>query len=163
MLHRLSKHRAWSLLLKVLIGYVLCAHSLKTLARNRDWHSASSLHKAGVRFNPSNPILLSNLGLEHALKEDYSQAELLYLSSMEQTPRFSGGYHNYGLLMKLLHRYEEAEEVSLTKQIWSIFDLMCCSQLQRPLQAYEFTYLMVLGIPANQAKRPRNNSYFILL
>ena len=109
----LSRHfiRA-SLLLKVLLGYLILVHGMKTVSRNRVWYSATTLNQAGVRFNPRNPVLLSNLGIEHAMKEDYGQAERLYLSSMQQTPSFSGGYYNYGMLMNLLHRYEEAEQVS---------------------------------------------------
>ena len=103
--------RNFGLLLRVMLGCLLLVYGVKTMVRNRDWYSASTIHTAGVKFNPTNAVLLSNLGIEHAIKGDYSQAELLYLSSMQITPSFSGGYHNYGMLMKLLHRYEEAEQV----------------------------------------------------
>ncbi len=108
---RVSSHQTLHILLSVFIGSLLLTHAAKTLSRNRVWHSTNSLHRAGVRFNPRNPILLSNLGIEHAIKEEYSRAELLYRSSMQQTPSYSGGYHNYGMLMKVLQRYQEAEEV----------------------------------------------------
>ena len=112
LLQKASTHHGISTLLKLLFGYLVVTHGFKTVLRNRAWYSANSLNQAGVRFNPNNPILLSNLGIERAIEQDYDQAELLYLSSMQQTPRFSGGYYNYGMLMNLLHRYQEAEEVS---------------------------------------------------
>ena len=112
MLHqRLSSRQTLSILFRLLIGCLLCVHAAKTLSRNRVWYSTTSLQRAGVQFNPQNPILLSNLGIEHAIKEEYSQAELLYLTSMRQKPSYSGGYYNYGRLMKIMHRYQEAEEV----------------------------------------------------
>ena len=113
LLTKTSKLFPAHLFVKLMIGYILVACSIKTASRNRDWYSATTLNRAGVRFNPKNGVLLSNLGIEHAMQEDYSQAELLYQASMRQSPSYSGGYYNYGMLMNLLHRYEEAEEVSL--------------------------------------------------
>jgi hypothetical protein len=110
-LQRVSIYRRVATLFKVLIGCLLLTYVVKTVVRNRDWYSATSLNRAGVQFNPNNPILLSNLGIEHALNHNFPQAEWLYRSSMEQTPLYSGGYYNYAILMKLLHRYEEAEKV----------------------------------------------------
>ena len=108
----ISHRHTASTVLTAAIACLLVVHAMKTVVRNRDWYSATTLNRAGVQFNPNNPIMLSNLGIEYALKEDFSQAEQLYLSSMQQTPSYSGGYYNYGILMKLLHRYQEAEEVS---------------------------------------------------
>ena len=107
----LSERQMFRPLLWGSVVLLLCTHAAKTLSRNRAWKSTGTLQKAGVQFNPHNPIMLSNLGIELAIEEEYSQAELLYLSSMRQKPSYSGGFHNYGMLLKLMHRYQEAEEV----------------------------------------------------
>ena len=99
-------------IIQVFIGYLLVMHSLKTLHRNRDWYSYTTFNKAGVKFNPFNAATLSNLGIDHAVVQDYAIAEQLYEASMKVAPYYSFGYYNYGKLMKITHRYREAEGVS---------------------------------------------------
>ena len=94
------------------LGYILVMHSVKTLHRNRDWYSYTTFNKAGVKFNPFNAAMLSNLGIDHAVTQDYVIAEQLYEASMRVAPHYSVGYYNYGKLMKVTHRYQEAEWVS---------------------------------------------------
>ena len=115
LLRRCSRVHSVSWLAKLALGYLLIMHSVKTLSRNRDWLTGMTINKAGVRFNPRHAIMLSNLGIEHALKEDYERAEILYRTGMHSYPYYSGAFHNYGLLMNILHRYDEAEEVCLLK------------------------------------------------
>ena len=98
--------------IKVVIGYLLLVHSIKTVYRNRDWHSYATFNKAGVKFNPLNAVMLSNLGIDHAVLKEYSIAERLYATSMRVAPQYSVGYYNYGKLMKITQRYKEAEWVS---------------------------------------------------
>ena len=102
--------------LQVSLGYLLVVHSLKTLHRNRDWCSYTAFNKAGVKFNPFNAAMLSNLGIDHAVMQDYAIAEQLYEASMRVAPYYSVGYYNYGKLMKITHRYQEAEWVSFKCQ-----------------------------------------------
>ena len=115
LVYRKSIKWHWAnMLVKLMIGWLLIFYSAKTLRRNRDWLNGMAINRAGVQLNPRHAIMLSNLGIEHALKEDYKKAEILYWSGMHSYPYFSGAFHNYGLLMNILHRYEEAEEVSLS-------------------------------------------------
>ena len=105
--------RTCSWLPKGVLGFLLLVYCLKTIGRNRDWLSAMTINKAGVNFNPLHAIMLSNLGIEYAVKEEYRQAEVLYRTSMLSYPYFSGAFYNYGTLMNIFHRYKEAEEVCL--------------------------------------------------
>ena len=97
----------------VMIGYLLTVQSFKTMFRNRDWYSYTSFNRAGVKFNPFNAAMLANLGIDHAVMKDYTVAEQLYATSMRVAPHYSIGYYNYGKLMKITQRYNEAEWVSL--------------------------------------------------
>jgi hypothetical protein len=108
-----SKHsKILHKLIQILLGSLLLMYSVKTLHRNRDWYSYTTFNKAGVKFNPFNAATLSNLGIDHAVMEDYVIAEQLYEASMRVAPYYSVGYYNYGKLMKVTHRYQEAEWVS---------------------------------------------------
>ena len=108
-----GKMRTGNWLTRVLLGFILLVYSMKTMSRNRDWLSATTINKAGISFNPLHAIMLSNLGIEYAMREDYRQAEILYKTSMHSYPFFSGGFYNYGILMNILQRYKEAEEVCI--------------------------------------------------
>ena len=111
----LQKARKSNLLYKLvqlLIVFLLLVHSIKTVRRNRDWYSHTTFDKAGVKFNPFNAVMLSNLGIDHAVVQEYGVAEQLYATSMRVAPDYSFGYYNYGKLMKITQRYREAEWVS---------------------------------------------------
>ena len=112
LLRRARKSNLLKKSLLIFIGCLLLLYSVKTLLRNRDWYSYSTFNKAGVKFNPLNAAMLSNLGIDHAVMKDYSIAEQLYEASMRVAPHYSVGYYNYGKLMKITQRYREAEWVS---------------------------------------------------
>ena len=113
LLQRAQNSKILHKFVQILLGYLLVMHSVKTLHRNRDWHSYTSFNKAGVKFNPFNAAMLSNLGIDHAVMQDYAIAERLYAASMRVAPYYSVGYYNYGKLMKVTQRYQEAEWVSV--------------------------------------------------
>ena len=101
------------LLMQVAIGYLLLVHSLKTVVRNRDWVTGLTMYSSAIKFNPKSGIMLSNLGIEYAMMKNFSFAEELYRASTKVAPHYSRGFFNLGKLMKGLHRYDEAEWVSL--------------------------------------------------
>jgi len=100
-------------LLTLAVAYLIASHSLKTFQRNRDWYSSFTMYSSGVRFNPKSGLMLSNLGIEYALTRDYLHAESLYRTSIGVAPNYSRGFYNLGKLMKIMHRYQEAEEVTI--------------------------------------------------
>ena len=120
LLLRASKSNILYKFVQGLIGYLLLTYSVKTLYRNRDWYSHTTFNKAGVKFNPFNAAMLSNLGIDHAVVKDYAVAEQLYETSMRVAPQYSVGYYNYGKLMKITQRYQEAEWVSSSDRAFQL-------------------------------------------
>ena len=86
----------------------LAAHSYYS---NLNWESNVTLYTAGVRCNPRNGVMLTNLGIEHGRLKNFSFAETLYRTSIQVAPEHSRGYSNLGGLLEALKRYDEAEEV----------------------------------------------------
>ena len=95
-----------------LLAFLLLSHSLKTAVRNFDWRSGFSIYTSGIRRNPTSGVMLSNLGVEYAMKEDYEVAELLYRAAIERAPEYSRAFFNFGKLMKIQRNYRNAEWVS---------------------------------------------------
>ena len=86
----------------------MAAHSFHAAL---EWESNLTLYTAGVRCNPRNGVMLTNLGIEHGRLKNFSFAETLYRTSIHFAPEHSRGYSNLGGLLEALKRYDEAEEV----------------------------------------------------
>ena len=56
--------------------------------------------------------MLSNLGIEYAMRSQYHVSEKLYRASMEAAPGYARAFFNFGKLMKIQDRFESAEWVS---------------------------------------------------
>ena len=98
--------------LKISLALLLVLYSLKTVARNRDWESGVSVYSSGVKHNPSSGVMLSNLGIEFAMKREYHISEKLYRASMDAAPSYPRGFFNFGKLMKIREKFDQAEWVS---------------------------------------------------
>ena len=112
--HLLQRTQTLQLLhscVRLLLGFLLLAHSLKTVTRNRDWHSGFSIYTSGIRHNPTSGVMLSNLGVEYAMSREYDISERLYRTSMEIAPGYSRAFFNFGKLMKIQNDYDAAEWV----------------------------------------------------
>ena len=96
---------------QAVITFVLLTFALRTLIRNRDWHSGLTIYSSGVKFNPKSAVMLVNLGAEYAEMGNYSYAEELFRASTTAAPHYSISHYNLGRLMIKLRRYREAEEV----------------------------------------------------
>ena len=108
-----TKYRPLHQIIRILIGYLLVTHSLKTLYRNRDWYDSPSINTAGMKVNPHNAVLMSNLGIDYAIMREYTKAEQLYTTCIRLSPTYHLPYFNLGKLLKVTHRYQEAESVSV--------------------------------------------------
>ena len=117
-LHKKSGNVFSRSFLKLFILALLLFHAGKTFSRNQDWKSNVTLYGSGVRCNPSNGVMLTNLGIEHGRLKNYSFAECLYRRSIAVAPHHSRGFSNLGGFLEAFKRYEESEEVGLT--------LCCC-------------------------------------
>ena len=98
-------------LIKLSVCSLLLLMAAHTVNRNRVWESNLTLYTSGVRCNPENGVMLTNLGIEHGRLKNYSFAEKLYRTSIQAAPDHSKGYSNLGGLLEALKRYDEAEEV----------------------------------------------------
>jgi tetratricopeptide (TPR) repeat protein len=94
---------------KFLFSLLILSHSLKTVARNRDWYSGFTVYTSGIQQNPTSGVMLSNLGVEYAMIEDYKTSEMLYRTSMKNAPRYSRAFFNFGKLMKIQNIHDRAE------------------------------------------------------
>ena len=99
-------------LVKFLLCVLLLSHSVKTVMRNRDWYSNMSLFSSGVKINPSNAKILSNLCNQYEIVRNLSFAEIVCREAVEVQPDYIVAVNNLGNI--LVHRgmNAEAEEVS---------------------------------------------------
>ena len=108
----LFRNKCFKSLITALILMLVALHGLRTFQRNYDWKSNFRIYLSGAKVNPTNSVLLTNLGIEYAHDKNYSHAEVLYRRAIEVAPDHSKGYGNLGGLMEALGRDEEAEWVS---------------------------------------------------
>ena len=94
-----------------LLAYVVIAHSVKTVVRIPEWHSHIPLFTAGLRFNPKNGLLLSNLGKEVKDTGDWERAERIIEMGVEASPTHSGAHINLGKIRYHSKKYKEAVAV----------------------------------------------------
>ena len=110
-----SYSRFGSLVIHFGVTLLLLSYSAKTLQRNRDWVSKTTLYRSAVKHFPTNGFLISNLAREYSLEEnDTATAESLYRYGIDVAPNVYLSYVNYGSLLKSQGRLTEAEIVSQT-------------------------------------------------
>ena len=102
------------LLVKFGLCFVIVVHCVKTMERNRDWQSATTLFSAGIRVNPLNGKLYNNLGHEYEQAGNQTYAEELFRKAIEYQSDDIGAYINLGRILNAQDRVTEAEDVSLT-------------------------------------------------
>ena len=97
----------------VVLAFLLCLFSCKTLVRNGDWRNEFSLFQSGLKITQSNAKLINNLG--HALEAEgrYQAALRYFLEAIQVQPDDMGGHINVGRIYNHLKRFKEAEEAYL--------------------------------------------------
>ena len=96
--------------------YLLVIHSVKTLLRNRDWHSEFTLYYSAVHTVPHNGKMLHNLATKYATETDsYSItiAQNLMRAAIEVEPNYISAYSDLGVLLAKQNDHNEAEKVSV--------------------------------------------------
>ena len=112
--HAISRKKSGLKPVLSLVFLVLaCLHGVKTFQRNYDWQSNFHVYSSGIKVNPTNGVLLTNLGIEYSDQRNFTYAEALYRRAVEVAPDHSKGYGNLGGLLEALGQDEEAEEVSV--------------------------------------------------
>ena len=95
------------------VVYLIASHSLKTVTRNPDWHSNMSVFIAGLKYNPQNGLLLSNMGKVMKDLGNLTAAEELIRRGVEVSSTHSAAHFSLGKLLYSQKRYQEVEEVTL--------------------------------------------------
>ena len=109
-------NRVGSNLAKCALFYLILLYSVKTLHRNRAWHSHTDLHIAALKMYPKDGLMFSNLGYDFESSNKTSLAEDCHIIAIKLAPRFSQPFRNYGTLLVKQGRYNEAEKVSTCKE-----------------------------------------------
>ena len=110
-LTKIVKNRCFKIFLTLLFIILASLHGMRTFQRNYDWRSNFHVYSSGIKVNPTNGVLLTNLGIEYANRKNFSYAETLYRRAVEVAPDHSKGYGNLGGLLEALGKDEEAEWV----------------------------------------------------
>lgn len=92
------------LVLAVLVG----AYALRSIIRNRDWRTHSSLWKATVKISPQSPKSHNNMGDVYSLEGDWNKAAAEFRRAIELKPDYAEAYHNLGNSYLNLGRTDEA-------------------------------------------------------
>lgn len=81
---------------------------IRTNIRNRDWKNEDTLWLATAKTSPSSPQNHNNLGDYYSRNNNYEMALGEFISATKLNPRYADAYHNAGLTLVKLKRYEEA-------------------------------------------------------
>ena len=122
-------HRRYPMLIKLMLGYLLLAHGVKTVMRNRAWFSNYDLFRTAVVTSRSNAKMINNLATEvdKTLGNRTLAVELLQLA-VETEPHFITAYINLGYNLRQLGRMDHALKVGLERGEWGTSHKMCAVQ-----------------------------------
>lgn len=87
---------------------LVCAYSLRTIIRNRDWASHTSIWRATVRVSPYSPKAHNNMGDVYCLEGDLEKAALEFQRAIELKPDYADAYHNLANTYLKMGRVNEA-------------------------------------------------------
>ena len=107
-----SRHKVTAVSVKVLVTLLLLTHSVKTLVRNQDWESKTTLYRSVLRQYPTNGYILSNMARELRAMMEYERAEAAYRYAIHMAPDVVVSYVNLASLLQLQNRSRESEKVS---------------------------------------------------
>lgn len=116
-------NKLFTIFLRVGVLWVLVVYIVKTVHRNRDWHSNSTLFSSSLRVYPGNAHVMNFLGNEHGKFGKLKTAELLFRSAIQLDPHIYVSHSFLGVLLKHQKRYDEAEKVCQDSSIVTISDV----------------------------------------
>jgi tetratricopeptide (TPR) repeat protein len=82
----------------VMLGLILVALSVRTMARNRDWHDNFTLYSAAVRAVPGSTKAHALLGQEYLRRGQLDEARAELGAALRIFPDFPEAIENYGLV-----------------------------------------------------------------
>ena len=116
-------NKLFTISLRVGVLWVLVVYIVKTVQRNQDWHSNSTLFSSSLRVYPGNAHVMNFLGNEHGKFGKLKTAELLFRSAIQLDPHIYVSHSFLGVLLKHQKRYDEAEKVCQDSGIVTISDI----------------------------------------
>ena len=111
---KLSLGRHWRYAGWLLIAVGLLACGARTVGRNRDWHSGSTLFSAVLRVFPDNARGHENLGYAYYRRNELLRAVEHYKAAIAIRPDQVRTHYTLGVLYSKLQRYEAAERALKT-------------------------------------------------
>ena len=95
-------------LIYIFLTVLVAAYALRSIVRNRDWRTHSSLWKATVKVSPQSPKAHNNMGDVYSLEGDWNKAAAEFRRAIELKPDYAEAYHNLGNSYLNLGRQDEA-------------------------------------------------------
>ena len=112
-LKKFKNNKIAKLFTSAILFYLVFWLSMKTVVRNRDWMSNSTLYRATCKTTPENPKMLNFLATSVLLPEGHHDlAEKLYYYTIEVEPRYVILYRNLAEMLRRLGKTEESIQVS---------------------------------------------------
>ncbi len=105
----LIKPRLKKLTLIIFIVLSLC-YCLRTVSRNRDWHTRASLWRSTVQASPLSPKAHNNMGDIYSIEGDKQKAAQSFKRAVELRPDYADAYHNLAHTYAAMGRTAEAIE-----------------------------------------------------
>jgi tetratricopeptide (TPR) repeat protein len=92
----------------IAVGLLAVFYGLRTVNRNRDWHSDELLYTRTLAQQPDAQIIRTNLGAIYFDRGDLNSAEREWLASLGPAKPYASTLSNLGLLRTRQKRYDEA-------------------------------------------------------
>jgi tetratricopeptide (TPR) repeat protein len=136
----------------------LALQNLGAVLRNQGHYAAAeSVARRSVKISGGNPFATSNLGVAQLSLKKYDQAVATLESVMAKLPDSGPSWHNYGLVLYMVQRYEEAlEAFNRSLELASpnfqcesdrALTLLALGRLQEGLKAYEVRWRLLAKSP----------------
>ncbi|ALC39930.1 CG31690 [Drosophila busckii] len=93
-------------LLLCCLTFLLCALSLRTVQRNRDWHTEEQLFGSAIAVNP--PKALANLGSILSAQGRYEEAKLALEAAIGQRANMADAHFNLGIVHQQQQNFNAA-------------------------------------------------------
>ena len=95
---------------KLSLVWLLLFQATKTVMRNRDWISGTTLFSSAIQTTPGNAKMFSNLAAALDKVGNRTEAEELFRHAIELEPEYVIGYTNLAFVVKEQGRIDEALE-----------------------------------------------------
>ncbi len=91
---KMFKSRRYKVFGYFILGCVVLAFSVRTIARNVDWQTEDNLWIATAALSPSNPTTHNNMGDVYSRDGDFEKAVYEFTLATKMNPRYADAYHN---------------------------------------------------------------------